>query len=198
MSERRWFNLLYCIIRPVMAVVYPTKYYGRENIPEEGCLICGNHSSGWDPFFIVFGLTRKRPITAMAKESIMKTPVVGFVLKKAGVFGVKRGASDIGAIKHALEALKNGKYVALFPEGTRIKSREEGDPKTGAAMLASRAGVQVLPVYIPMKKKLFRVNKVYFGKPMTLEHEGKRANSKDYERFTAELMDAIYGCGDGQ
>lgn len=198
MSERRWFNLLYFIIRPVMAVIYPTKYYGRENIPEEGCLVCGNHSSGWDPFFIIFGLTRKRPFAVMAKESLFKIPVVGYVIKKAGAFEVKRGASDIHAIKHALEALKSGKFVALFPEGTRIKSREEGEPKTGAAMLSSRAGVPVLPVYIPMKKKLFRLNKVYFAKPMTLVPEGKRANSKDYEKFTAELMDAIYGCGDGQ
>lgn len=89
----------------------------------------------------------------MAKESLMGIPVIGKILKLVGTFGVKRGASDIHAVKHAMEQLKKGEYVVLFPEGTRVKSREEGEPKTGAAMLACRTGVPVLPVYIPIRKR---------------------------------------------
>jgi 1-acyl-sn-glycerol-3-phosphate acyltransferase len=121
---------------------------------------------------------------------------VGKLLKLVGTFGVRRGASDIHAVKYALEQLKQGEYVVLFPEGTRVKSREEGEPKTGAAMLACRTGVKVLPVYIPMHKRPFRINRVYIGKPYVMQPQGKRATAQDYEVFTAELMDKIYDMGE--
>lgn len=197
MTTKSWYKVLYSIVRPFIGLYYPMKFIGRENIPEGGALVCANHSSAIDPFFLAFALGKKHPICAMAKESLMTIPVIGRLLKLVGVFGVKRGASDIHAVKYALEQLKNGEYVALFPEGTRVRSREEGDPKTGAAMLACRTGVPVLPMYIPIKKRVLRVNRVYIGEPMYPNPEGKRVSSKDYEKLTDELMDRIYGCGDG-
>lgn len=196
MTTKSWYKLLYTIVRPFIGLYYPMKFYGRENIPEGGALVCGNHSSAIDPFFLAFALGKKRPICAMAKESLLKIPVIGYLLKLVGTFPVKRGASDIHAVKYAMERLKEGEYVALFPEGTRVKSREEGEPKTGAAMLACRTGVPVLPVYIPMKKRVLRINKVYIGAPIYLKPAGKRATAEEYEEMTKRLMDAIYDCGD--
>ena len=197
MTTKSWYKFFYTIVRPFVGLYYPMKFIGKENIPEGGALVCANHSSAIDPFFLAFVLGKNRPICAMAKESLLKIPVIGKILKLVGTFGVKRGASDIHAVKHALEQLKAGQYVVLFPEGTRVKSREEGEPKTGAAMLACRTGVPVLPVYIPIKKRVLRINRVYIGKPLCLKPEGKRVSGQDYERMTAELMDQIYGCGDG-
>lgn len=198
MSEKKWYTFFYCLTWPFLRLVYPMKFYGREHIPEGGALICANHSSAVDPFFLAHALGRKKNVCAMAKESLMHVFLVGKVLKLIGTFGVKRGESDIGAVKHALTKLKAGEYVVLFPEGTRVKSREEGEPKTGAAMMATRTGVNVLPVYIPMKKKIFRVNRVYIGEAYKMIPQGKRATSQDYEVFTAQLMDKIYDLGDGK
>lgn len=198
MTTKQWYKVLYSIVRPFVGLYYPMKFIGRENIPAGGGLVCGNHSSAIDPFFVAFALGRQRPICAMAKESLMKVPVIGRLLKLVGTFGVKRGASDIHAVKYAMEQLKSGEYVVLFPEGTRVKSREEGEPKTGAAMLACRTGVPVVPVYVPMKKKPFRINRVYIGQPLHFAPAGKRATTQEYEAMTTELMDAIYGCGDGR
>ncbi len=198
MTTKSWYKLLYTIVRPFVGLYYPMKFIGRENIPEGGALVCGNHSSAIDPFFLAFALGKRRPICAMAKESLMKIPILGRLLKLVGTFGVKRGASDIHAVKYALEQLKKGEYVVLFPEGTRVRSREEGEPKTGAAMLACRTGVPVLPVYIPMKKRVLRINRVYIGEPLYLKPAGKRATNQDYEEMTKLLMDRIYGCGDGR
>ena len=197
MTEKKWYRFFYAIVWPFVMLFYPMKFIGRENIPEGGALVCANHSAAVDPFFLAFALGRKRQIRAMAKESLLKIFFIGKVLKLVGTFGVRRGASDIHAVKYALEELKKGEYVVLFPEGTRVKSREEGEPKTGAAMLACRTGVNVLPVYIPMHKKPFRINRVYIGKPYKMIPEGKRATSKDYDTFTADLMDRIYNLGDG-
>ena len=197
MTEKKWYKLFYAIVWPFIMLFYPMKFIGKENIPEGGALVCANHSSAVDPFFLAFALGRNRQIRAMAKESLLNIFFIGKILKLVGTFGVRRGASDIHAVKYALEELKKGEYVVLFPEGTRVKSREEGEPKTGAAMLATRTGVNVLPVYIPMHKKPFRINRVYIGKPYKMIPEGKRATSKDYETFTADLMDRIYDLGDG-
>lgn len=197
MTERKWYRFLYAVVRPFVGLYYPMKFIGRENIPEGGALVCGNHSSAVDPFFLAFALGPKRQIRAMAKESLLKIFFIGKLLKLVGTFPVRRGASDIHAIKYALEELNKGEYVVLFPEGTRVKSRQEGDPKTGAAMLACRTGVNVLPVYVPIHKKPFRWNRVYIGQPYKMTYEGKRATAQDYERLTTELMDKIYGAGDG-
>ena len=197
MTTKAWYRFFYTIVRPFVGLYFPMKFIGRENIPEGGALICANHSSAADPFFLAFALGKHRPICAMAKESLLKIPVIGKILKLVGTVGVKRGASDIHAVKYALEQLKQGEYVVLFPEGTRIKSREQGEPKTGAAMLASRTGVPVVPMYIPFHKRPFRINRVYIGEPMYMKTEGRRANNQDYERWTQELMDRIYDCGDG-
>ena len=197
MTEKKWYKFFYAIVWPFIMLFYPMKFIGKENIPEGGALVCANHSSAVDPFFLAFALGRNRQIRAMAKESLLNIFFIGKILKLVGTFGVRRGASDIHAVKYALEELKKGEYVVLFPEGTRVKSREEGEPKTGAAMLATRTGVNVLPVYIPIHKKPFRINRVYIGKPYKMIPEGKRATSKDYEVFTADLMDRIYDLGDG-
>ena len=196
MTEKKWYKFFYAIVWPFIMLFYPMKFIGKENIPEGGALVCANHSSAVDPFFLAFALGRNRQIRAMAKESLLNIFFIGKILKLVGTFGVRRGASDIHAVKYALEELKKGEYVVLFPEGTRVKSREEGAPKTGAAMLATRTGVNVLPVYIPIHKKPFRINRVYIGKPYKMIPEGKRATSKDYETFTADLMDRIYDLGD--
>ena len=198
MTEKKWYQLFYSITRVALGIVFPMKFYGRENVPEDGALICANHYSAVDPFFAAYGVGIKHHIRAMAKDSLMHTFFVGKVLKLMGTFGVKRGESDIGAIKFALEHLKNKEYIIMFPEGTRVTSREEGEPKTGAAMLALRTGCNVLPVYVPMKKRPFRINRVYIGEAYKMVPEGKRATSADYERCTAELMDKIYGLGDGR
>ncbi len=198
MTTKQWYRFFYTLIRPFVGLWYPLKVYGRENIPEGGALVCANHSSAIDPVLIAFALTKKYPICPMAKESLMTIPVIGKILKLVGAFGVKRGASDIHAVKFALTQLKAGEYVALFPEGTRIRSREEGEPKTGAAMLALRTGVPVLPIYIPMKKRVFRLNRVYIGEPFQMTPEGARATAQDYQRWTDILMDRIYDCGDGR
>ena len=93
----------------------------------------------------------------------MHWPFIGWVLKHGGIFGVKRGKADVAAIKTAMKYLKDGELLLMFPEGTRHQDGEFGDAKTGAAMLALRTGVPIVPIYLPAEKKWFRWNPVVFG-----------------------------------
>ena len=91
-----------------------------------------------------------------------------------------------------MKILKNGERLLLFPEGTRVEEGAEGNARSGAAMLATRTGVPVVPVYIPRKKNWFRKTTLVFGEPYIPTFEGRKATAEDYERIGAELMERIY------
>ena len=118
---------------------------GLENVPQEGpVLLCPNHSSAIDPILLVIALGRRYPIRIMAKQQLLKIPVLGAILRGIGVFPVDRGNSDIGAVKTAIRSLKDGWNLLLFPEGTRVREPGTVAVKGGAAMIAIRSGVQML------------------------------------------------------
>ena len=104
-------------------------------------------------------------------------------------------ASWVGAVKAALRALKGGEKLLIFPEGTRHD--EIGEGKTGAAMMAIRTGVPILPIYISPERKLFRPTRVYIGQPYQPFTEDRRANAEDYRAATEVMMDKIKALKEG-
>jgi 1-acyl-sn-glycerol-3-phosphate acyltransferase len=187
-----WYPVLYTIVWPFFNLFHPCRAIGREHIPEGGAVICANHTRANDPFFVVFAFRRKHPLNIMAKAELMRIPVLGPLLKKVGVFGVDRGKSDVAAIKHALRCLKNGEKLLLFPEGTRVREGDAVAAKTGASMLALRAGVPLVPVWLPPKRRWFRPTPVVIGEPFLPEIAGRRPTAEDYDRITQELMERIH------
>ena len=192
------FGILYTILWPVFHLIYPIKAVGRENIPEGAAVICPNHSAAIDPFYVVFAFGRKYPMWAMAKQEILNWPVVGWILGKAGVFGVDRGSADLKAAKTALRCLKENRKLLMFPEGTRVHEGESVEAKAGAALFATRTGSPLLPVYIPTKKKLFRPNTVVIGKPYYPQIAGRKATNDELQAIAADLMDRVHALGEGQ
>lgn len=192
------FGILYTILWPVFRFIYPIKAIGRENIPEGAAVICPNHSAAIDPFYVVFAFGRKYPMWAMAKQEVMKWPVVGWILSKAGVFGVDRGSADLKAAKTALRCLKENRKLLMFPEGTRVHEGESVEAKAGAALFATRTGSPLLPVYIPTKKKLFRPNTVVIGKPYYPQIAGRKATNDELQAIAADLMERVHALGEGQ
>lgn len=121
----------------------------------------------------------------------MHWPIIGWILKHGGIFGVKRGQADIGAIKTAMKYLKNGELLLMFPEGTRHQDGDFGDAKTGAAMLATRTGVPIVPIYMPAEKRWFRWNQVVIGEPYYPETTSKRPTPDEYKAIAEDLMRRI-------
>lgn len=187
----KWYTALYCVVWVFFSLFHPIRAVGRERLPEGGALLCGNHTSASDPFCVVFAVGRRPQCRVMAKDELMRIPLVGFLLKKAGIIGVKRGKADVGAVKESMKALKNGEKLLLFPEGTRIAEGEKGSAHNGAAMLSTRTGAPIVPVYIPRKKKWFRPTTVVFGEPYLPQFEGRRPTPEDYDRIAAEVMEKI-------
>lgn len=192
-----WFIILYSIAWPFFCLFHPVRAVGREHIPEGAAVICPNHSSLCDPLLVAFALHRKNRVRVMAKAELMKVPVLGWLLKKAGIFGVHRGETDVAAIKIALQCLKEGTKLLLFPQGTRVRAAkgEVSDPKTGAALLAVRAGVPILPVYVPEKKNWFSRTSVIIGEAYMPEVASRKGTPEEYEAITQDLMARIAALG---
>lgn len=196
MSTDAVFRLLYAIIWPFFNFFHPVRAVGRENIPEGAAVICPNHSTAGDPFYVVFAFGRKYPMRAMAKQQIMKWPFVGWILSKAGVFGVDRGRADMKAAKTALRGLKEGHKLLIFPEGTRVEQGESVEAKAGAALFATRTGTPLLPVYIQPKKRRFRPTTVVIGQPYYPQIAGRKASSEELQAIAGEVMERIRALGE--
>ena len=193
----RWFHFLYAVIWPFFNLFRPIRVVGREHIPEGAAIICPNHTTAGDPFYVVYGFGWQWPMRAMAKRSIMRVPFVGWILGKAGVFGVDRGAADMKAVKTALKFLKEGDKLLMFPEGTRVRGDEDVEAKVGAALFATRTGVPLLPVYIQRKKRRFRRNTVVIGEPYYPEFEGRKPSEEELQVMARELMNRVKALGEG-
>lgn len=193
-----WFHFLYDLIWPFFNLIRPLRVIGRENIPEGPVVICPNHTTIGDPFYVVYAFGRHYPVRAMAKIQIMRVPVIGWFLSKAGVFGVDRGHADMKAVKTALKFLKDGNKLLLFPEGTRVREGEDVAAKTGAAMFATRTGAPLMPIYIQKKKRLFARNVVVIGQPYQPQYAGRKPTPDELDAITVQLMDKIHALGEGQ
>ena len=149
--------------------------FGTENIPATGpVVIAANHLSLLDP--PVLGAAAPRPVHFMAKAELFKPAWFGFIIRKLGVFPVKRGGADREAIKTGLAYLKNNEVLAVFPEGTRSKTGDLGRAGGGAFMMAVKMKATIIPAYIygtdlkrhPGWPKV----RVIFGKPLPYDENG--------------------------
>lgn len=197
MSMKSVYTTIWCIAAPFFSLAHPCRLIGKERLPEKGGLFCANHSSMIDPICLAVALGVKWHMHAMAKAEVLRWPILGWVLKKAGIFGVERGKSDIGAIKTAMKYLKNDEMVLIFPEGTRIKDGvdrfgNESEAKAGAAMLAVRTGAPLVPVYIPPKKRWFRFTNIVIGEPFYPQVESKKGSAEEYQAIAEDLMSRVY------
>lgn len=172
-------------------------FSGKENIVRNGPLIVyANHYSDMDIFLLTVAFDRQ--IKFMAKKSLFETPVVKHFVKAYGAFPVDRDKNDIFAIKTALQILKNGEILGIFPEGTRVRDIEKSEPKGGFAMIAYKTKTQMQPVHVKYKRKFMIFNniKVIIGKPITWDNYNiEDVSSEGYVNAGRNLMQRVYSLG---
>ena len=193
--KNAYYTKVHDFLKPIVTFFHPLDVKGLENVPDEPVVLCPNHSSWWDPILVIAALRRDYPLVVMAKNQLFRIPVLKTFLRKLGVFPVDRGNADIGALKRAIQGLKDGWSLMLFPEGTRVKHGKVVTPKNGAILLAQRADVPVVPVFITPDRKPFQPIKIIMGEPYKPEYSCRRPDSDELDRLTAELMDRIRALG---
>ncbi len=164
------FRFLKSILKPIFIAYYNPKIIGKENIPSEGpIVICANHIHLMDQCLPL--ISTKRVVKYMAKKEYFDDKKVSWFFKMAGCIPVNRQIKDDNATNAALEHLKNGGAIGIFPEGTRNKTNKIIQPfKFGAVSMAQKTNALIVPCGIYGKYQ-FRSNDLamVIGKPFRVK-----------------------------
>ncbi len=129
-------------------IIYGLRCSGREFVPRTGPIIfVANHQSNFDPP-IIGAVISDRPSKGIARSTLLESKLLGSYISAFGVISIKRGESDLVAIKKALQELAAGRCVMIFPEGTRTQTGEMGEFQRGFWLLLKKSKAMVLPVGI--------------------------------------------------
>jgi 1-acyl-sn-glycerol-3-phosphate acyltransferase len=173
------------------------KVYGRENVPlTGGALIASNHVSFLDPPTLGAGLPRRTYY--FAKKELFEIPIFGSIIRKCYAFPVEREVGDREAVRNAIKLVQDGELLIIFPEGGRSPDGTLKEGGVGAALIASRGGVPIVPsavrgtnIAMPLHaKRLHRAKlSVAFGEPIV--PPGERMTKVELQAMTDELMTRI-------
>ena len=127
--------------------------------------------------------------------------LLGWLLPKVGAFPVSRGNNDIQSVKTAIQALKGGDNLLIFPEGTVIRNGlgyVDGLPphaKGGVAVIGVRTGATLIPVFVDGEKKLFHKTRIIFGEPYQPVYTGRHGTAEEMQKIADDILEAAYALG---
>lgn len=120
---------------------------GREHVPRKGSVIlASNHVSYGDPLMV--GAATSRELHFLAKNELFQVPVIGPLIASVNGIPIRRGMADLTGMSRALEVLKRGDALLMFPEGTRFRDGELHAARPGIGMLAVHGDARIVPCYI--------------------------------------------------
>ena len=197
--------LFYRVVRAILAgfarVFWRLDVRGRENLPSEGSFVLAPvHRSNID--FLLASTLTKRRMRFMGKDSLWKYAWLGKIWTALGAYPVRRGTADREALRQTVDAIKTGEPAVIFPEGTRRSGPVVEELFEGAAYVAAKTGVPIVPVGIggseaamPKGSKLLRPVKIVVtvGEPIDvrLTAEGRVPRSairETTERLRGEIQ----------
>jgi 1-acyl-sn-glycerol-3-phosphate acyltransferase len=199
------FSFIAAIARPLMAILCKRDWRGTENLPKTGgVLIVANHYSFFDPISLGhYVVANGRTPRFTAKAGVFKNPVLGRLFKAAGQIPVQRGSREaVKALLAAQDAAKGGEAVIFYPEGTMTKDPELWPMvgRTGAARIALRTGVPVVPIAQWGAQEVFasystkpqffprKTLKVVAGPALDLSPWAERSRDRAAEQEVTELI----------
>ncbi len=189
----RLYNALVGTIRFLVRLLTRPRVEGLENVPRQGpMIVVSNHLHHLD--VPVLGVTLPFHVYTLAAEKYQSHPFFGLILRIAGAIHIQRGEVDRHALRQAMNVLEDGLVLAIAVEGTRSRSGALAKGKTGAAYLAARADVPIVPAVtwgteniIPAWLRLRRAEvTVRYGQPFRLP--AGRARSDALEAHTEIIM----------
>ena len=196
-----FYKLTQIVLYRFYRICFDFKVYGVKNVPEDsrGVIFAPNHASFLDP--PILGISLKKPIHYLAKEYLFKVFGFGRTLHWLGILPIKSKSDDFRSMRQILRALKDGKRLVLFPEGTRTLNGQFQEAEGGAGFLAVKSRAYVVPVYIqgtfgafPKGAKWFRCGPVraYYGKPFIPAEDAELMIAKDpYLAVSQRIMAEI-------
>lgn len=189
-----WFSLQ-AMAQVVFTLMFRARTRGVENLPTEGgALLLLNHQSFLDP--LVTGVWLKRPVSYLARDSLFRVPIVGWILRNTYVMPINRSSGSSAVIRESVRRLEQGFLLGIFSEGTRSADGQLGRLKPGFLAVIRRTDVPVIPVGIAGTDKALGRNhwfprprrvRVVIGEPIPPE-QIEKLSEKGHEREMLELV----------
>ena len=199
--HNKFFVFIDYVVGCISVRLHPVSVEGMEKLPRNGVLLCPNHASNWDPILIALKLPVNYRLHLMGKEELFRNPILNWALRKVGGFPVDRGGADIQAVKTAMQAIRQGDNLLIFPEGTVIRNgigHTDGLPahaKAGVAVIGVRTGATMVPVFVDGEKKLFHRTRIIFGEPYVPVYTGRRGTAEEMQKIADDILAAAYALG---
>ncbi len=167
--------------------LYPSKFYGKENLPEGGAIIVSNHFSVFEVFQYL-NISKERPYF-LAKKEVCEGKFFNKLFTSFGAIPIDRSKPDMKAMISAMRVLKDEQRLVIFPEGTRNKTgtNELQELKSGASIFAVKTKKPIVPAMLLSKPKIFRKTKIIVGKPFELSE----FYDKKFTEDDVKIMDGI-------
>jgi 1-acyl-sn-glycerol-3-phosphate acyltransferase len=192
----------YCVaniaMKTLLIALTRWRVEGKENVPRHGPLIVvANHLSNIDPPLL--GASVPRRVCFMAKQELFRSSFSGFIVRAYGAFPVRRGELDRDAFRQALETLRRGQALGMFPEGKRSFDRQLLPIQPGTSFIAARSGAPVLPVGISGSEQVKGIGviiqrpsiTVKIGRPFTLPYNKDKPIRNQLPNLSETILERI-------
>ena len=187
-------NIFYKIFSPIVSIlffiIFLPKVKGKENIPKKkSAILAGNHKSNLDCFMVI--LSTRRCVHFLAKAELFKLSFFDWFFRNSGLIPVYRNGKDKKALETAIECLKNGNLVGVFPEGRLNKTSKNSvlPFKIGAVRMAQETKRPIIPFtikgrYIPFARSI----EIIFQKPFFVTDNNLDEANKILERKVCKQL----------
>ena len=176
----KWFRTLHRLERIFFRPFFPYKKFGHtETFNDRPYIFVGNHLGLLDVVYSAVGTDK--PVHFLAKKDLFEKGLMKKFVTKCQCIPVSRDGTDVKAIMQAMKYLKNGESIAIYPEGTRNKTKEIFLPfKSGAAAISIKTKTPIVPIVHLKKIRFLRKENVIYGEPLEFsEYYDKRLTEED-------------------
>lgn len=140
-----WNRFVIGALRVICGVRYQVK--GAENLPDAPAVVLSKHQSAWETIFLYYAMPR--PLVFVFKKELLYVPFFGWGLALLRMIPINRSKSKDAfaeVVRHGKQRLATGKWIIMFPEGTRTHVGKQGKYKSGGTRLAIETNAVVVPI----------------------------------------------------
>lgn len=201
-APKRERTAIYTVARIIFGflfhTIFPLRFHNAQIVEEmqPPYIIMANHRSFADPMALAIKV-KKYEIRFIGKRELAHGRLKSWLFSGLHMILVSRHATDMAAMRQCMQTLKEGHILGIFPEGTRHQPEMMQEVESGTAIIALRARVPLLPVYIDGKIRPFHITHIYYGKPMELDDlYAQGVNNDTAHQLCQRIHDVFYAMRD--
>lgn len=201
-APKRERTAIYTVARIIFGflfhTIFPLRFHNAQIVEEmqPPYIIMANHRSFADPMALAIKVKRYE-IRFIGKRELAHGRLKSWLFSGLHMILVSRHATDMAAMRQCMQTLKEGHILGIFPEGTRHQPEMMREVESGTAIIALRARVPLLPVYIDGKIRPFHITHIYYGKPMELDDlYAQGVNNDTAHQLCQRIHDVFYAMRD--